>query len=110
MNDLKFAVLQLLKNPGFTAVAVLTLALGIGANTAIFGVLNELLFKPLPVNHPHSLAALVLLDRRGGRSEQSISYGETLAVMSTVRQELAALNRSIKVTNFQTMPQLVQRA
>jgi predicted permease len=74
MNDLKFAFRQLLKNPGFTVVAVLTLALGIGANTAIFGVLNELLFKPLPVKHPDSLAALVLLDRHGGRSDQSISY------------------------------------
>src|ERR1044072_9325147 len=74
MNDLKVAFRQLLKNPGFTAVAVLTLALGIGANTAIFGVLNELLFKPLPVKHPDSLYALVLLDRHGGRSQQSISY------------------------------------
>ena len=42
MNDLKFAFRQLLKNPGFTAVAVLTLALGIGANLALFAMLNEL--------------------------------------------------------------------
>jgi putative ABC transport system permease protein len=40
MNDLKFAFRQLLRNPGFTAVAVLTLALGIAANTVILGVLN----------------------------------------------------------------------
>ena len=49
MNDLKFAFRQLLKNPGFTAVAVLTLALGIGATTAIVSVLNTAVFDPLPV-------------------------------------------------------------
>src|ERR1051325_5345519 len=52
MNDLKFAFRQLLKNPGFTAVAVLTLALGIGANTAIFTVMNALMFRLLPVADP----------------------------------------------------------
>ena len=62
MNDLKFAFRQLLKNPGFTAVAVLTLALGIGANTAIFSVVNAILLRPLPLKDPERL---VMVFERG---------------------------------------------
>ncbi|HVY69750.1 MAG TPA: ABC transporter permease, partial [Verrucomicrobiae bacterium] len=55
MNDLKFAVRQLLKNPGFTAVAVLTLALGIGASTAIFSVVYGVLISPYPYARPNEI-------------------------------------------------------
>ena len=74
MNDLKFAFRQLLKNPGFTAVAVLTLAIGIGANTAIFSLVNELLLRPLPVKDPERLLGVVLTDRTGDYANQRIPF------------------------------------
>ncbi|HTH49174.1 MAG TPA: ABC transporter permease [Candidatus Limnocylindria bacterium] len=55
MNDLKFALRQLLKNPGFAAVAVLTLALGIGATTAIFSVIYGVLIRPYPYARPDEI-------------------------------------------------------
>jgi hypothetical protein len=58
MNDLRFASRQLLKNPGFTAVAVLSLALGIGAGTVIFSLVNAILLNSLPVPNPQDLRVI----------------------------------------------------
>ncbi len=57
-HDVKYGVRMLAKNPAFTAVAVITLALGIGLNSAIFSLVNAVLFKPLPVEQPDELATV----------------------------------------------------
>jgi len=67
MNDLKFAVRQLLKNPGFNAVAVLTLALGIGACTAIFSIVDAVLLYPLPYPAAEQLLSLREVDAKSGQ-------------------------------------------
>ena len=69
LQDVRFGLRMLRKNPGFTAVAVITLALGIGANTAVFSVMNALFLHPPGIRHPDRLVALrVRYDKLGLKS------------------------------------------
>ena len=93
-QDARYALRMLRKNPGFTAVAVLTLALGIGANTAIFSVVYAVLLKPLPYANPNQLVSAFAANTQEGVPEDGTSYPnfEEWRAQNHVFSELATID------------------
>ena len=96
VRDLRFGCRQLLRSPGFALTAILTLALGLGANTAVFSLINALLLRPLPVPHADELAMVTL--RRSGDRELRFSFTypvfRTLEKRHDVFQNIGAFTQS----------------
>ncbi|HSZ28090.1 MAG TPA: hypothetical protein VK768_07875 [Chthoniobacterales bacterium] len=88
IHDLRYALRMLRKSPGFTAVAVLTLALGIGANTAIFSLIDAVMLRTLPVERPDELLQL----KKARSPIPRISLGQP-SFFSVVRRSLARLQQ-----------------
>ena len=93
MSNLRLALRQLIKNPGFAAVAILTLALGIGANTAIFSVVNAVLLRPLP--YPDANRIMVLNESSGPGQDYSVALPDYFDWQkdNTVFEHLAATHK-----------------
>lgn len=101
MTDLRFALRQLRKSPAFTAIAILTLSLGIGANTAIFSVINTVLLRPLPYHKAERLIDLFSLDPAGGRSGVSMPELRDLQTQMRSFEDLAGFqSQSVNLTGI----------
>src|SRR5262245_3642820 len=111
-QDLRYGIRLLVKNPGFTTITVLTLALGIGINTAIFSVIHSVLLRPLPYQDPEGLVQLweVSPQQKGSNETNSLSlpnFVDWREQNQSFEHIAAYLNRSLNLTDGE-QPERVQ--
>src|SRR5205085_3797948 len=108
IRDIRFALRTLAKNPGFSAVAIITLALGIGANTAIFSIVNAVLLRPLP--YPDADRIMVLNESSGPGQDYSVALPDYFDWRNdnTVFEHLAATHKESR--NLSGIPGVVREA
>jgi putative ABC transport system permease protein len=107
LQDLRYGLRMLAKNPGFTAVAVLTLALGIGANTAVFSLVDGFFLRPLPAKDPHQLVWMYAM-RQGKFIQASYPDYLDLCRQDAVFSGIIALSRHIAALNMAGETELVK--
>jgi putative ABC transport system permease protein len=122
LQDIRFGLRMLLKKPGFTIVAILALALGIGANSAVFSVINAILLKPLPVDDPQRIVALweKIPSRGVDRNEASVanyldwraqnSSFDHLAIYTWWSANIGGIELPERVRGFRVSPNLLDAA
>src|SRR5271168_3163971 len=93
-QDVRYGIRMLSSKPGFTAAAVLVLALGIGANSAVFSLVNAFLLKPLRVQNPEELAGLYSRDSKQPDKYRAFSYPNYIDIRDSNQafSSLAAMN------------------